>query len=85
VLPIDMIEVNYERLVGDLEGEARRMVEFVGLEWDDRCLAFHETERPVATASFDQVRQPVYTKSVARWKRYERHLGPLIDGLGLTS
>jgi tetratricopeptide (TPR) repeat protein len=83
VLEIEMIEVNYERLVGDLEREARRMIEFVGLEWDERCLAFHETQRPVATASFDQVRQPLYTSSIARWRQYERHLGPLIEGLAL--
>lgn len=83
VLPIDMIEVNYETVVGDLEGEARRMVEFVGLPWDERCLAFHESKRAVATASFDQVRQPLYTESIGRWKHYERHLGPLIEGLGL--
>ncbi|HEX9755835.1 MAG TPA: sulfotransferase [Gemmatimonadales bacterium] len=84
VAPVAMIEVNYETLVGDLEGETRRMLEFLGLEWDARCLAFHETERPVATASFDQVRQPLYTKSVGRWQRYKAHLGPLLEGLGLA-
>ncbi|NCS73326.1 MAG: tetratricopeptide repeat protein [Deltaproteobacteria bacterium] len=83
-LEIAMIEVNYERLVGDLAGETRRMVEFLGLDWDERCLRFYETERPVATASFDQVRQPLYTGSVGRWRNYERHLGPLLEGLGLA-
>ncbi len=83
VLEIEMIEVSYEAVVEDLEGEARRMVDFVGLEWDERCLRFHETERHVATASFDQVRQPLYTGSVGRWRRYERHLGPLLEGLGM--
>jgi len=82
VLPIEMIEVSYEAVVADLEGEAWRMVEFLGLEWDERCLRFHETERPVATASFDQVRRPIYKGSVGRWRHYERHLGLLLEGLG---
>jgi len=56
----------------------------LGLDWDERCLRFYETERPVATASFDQVRQPLYTGSVGRWRNYERHLGPLLEGLGLA-
>jgi len=83
VLDIGILEVNYETLVGDLEGGVRRMLDFLGLEWDERCLRFHESDRAVATASYDQVRQPLYTKSIARWKRYERHLGPLLEGLGL--
>jgi tetratricopeptide (TPR) repeat protein len=78
VLPAGaMLEVRYEDVVGDLEGQARRILEHCGLPWDPRCLAFHETERTVLTASVSQVRQPIYRSSLARWRRYERHLGPL--------
>ena len=82
VLDIPMLDVSYEELVENQEEVSRRMVDFCGLEWEDSCLRFHETERFVATASYDQVRRPLYRKSVARWKRYERHLGPLIEALG---
>ena len=75
------LEVSYEQVVGDLEGEARRLIAFCGLEWDDACLRFYETRRPVRTASVNQVRQPIYSASVARWRRFERHLGPLIAAL----
>jgi hypothetical protein len=76
-----MLEVNYEDVIGDLEGEARRIVSHCGLEWDDACLSFHQTERPVRSTF--QVRQPIYRNSVGRWRLYERHLGPLIGALGL--
>lgn len=79
--PGRMIEVDYEALVADLEGEARRLVGFVGLEWDDACLRFHETERAVTTASHSQVRQPVYRSSVGRWRRYGDAVLPLARGL----
>jgi tetratricopeptide (TPR) repeat protein len=83
VLPAgSMLEVRYEDLVEDLEGEARRMLDYCGLPWDDRCLYFHKTERPVKTASLVQVRRPLYRSSVGRWRRYERHLGPLMEALG---
>lgn len=82
VLGLPMLEVRYEDLVDDQEGISRRMIEFCGLEWDDRVLRFHETQRNVATPSFDQVRQPMYRKSLQRWKNYESHLGPLIAVLG---
>jgi tetratricopeptide (TPR) repeat protein len=81
-LPLRMLEVEYERLVGDLEGESRRLIDFLGLAWDPACLAFHETERPVMTASLWQVRQPLYASSVGRWRNYRRHLTPLLTGLG---
>ena len=61
-----MIDVRYEDVVSDLEGQARRIVAHCGLEWDDACLAFHGTERAVNTASVVQVRQPLYTSSVGR-------------------
>jgi hypothetical protein len=60
------------------------LIEFVGLKWDDRVLRFYETKRSVVTASYDQVRQKIYTKSAARWKNYEQHIGPLVDALDFT-
>lgn len=79
--PLHMIEVNYEKLVNDLEGESRRLIEFLGLDWEPACLDFHRTERTVATVSHWQVRQPLYTSSIGRWRNYERHLGPLFEAL----
>ena len=75
--PDSMLEIDYEALVGDLEGEARRMISHCGLAWDERCLAFHESSRTVRTASVGQVRQPIYSSSLQRWRRYEQHLAPL--------
>jgi tetratricopeptide (TPR) repeat protein len=75
-------EVQYEQLVANPEEETRKLVEFCGLEWDDACLSPHKTERNVKTASITQVRQPIYTSSVERWRRYETHLKPLLDALG---
>lgn len=74
-------EQSYEALVDSPEAESRALVEFCGLEWDERCLDFHRTRRPVHTASGWQVRQPLYRRSVGRWRNYERHLGPLLDAL----
>jgi tetratricopeptide (TPR) repeat protein len=83
VLPESWIlDVSYENLVSDLEGQARRLVAHCGLEWDDACLNFHAAGGNVRTASFAQVRQPIYDSSVARWRRYEQHLGPLLEALG---
>jgi len=85
VLPLRMLEVHYEALVGDLEGESRRMIDFLGLAWDDACLSFHATERSVQTASFWQVRQKVYASSVGRWQHYRPYVQPLLDGpIGLV-
>jgi tetratricopeptide (TPR) repeat protein len=81
VLPIQVLEVNYEDTVADLEGVARRLVAWCGLEWDPACLAFHETKGAVRTASLTQVRQPIYRKSVARWKHYEEPLARLFAAL----
>jgi tetratricopeptide (TPR) repeat protein len=81
VLPIQMYEIQYEELVDELEGKSREMIAYCGLDWDQRCLAFHENKRTVHTASELQVRRPVYKTSVARWKRYEKHLGPLFQAL----
>lgn len=82
VLDIPLLEITYEKLVMDTKGHAQEMVDFLGLDWDERCLDFHRSGRITATASFDQVRQPVYTKSTARWKNYQQHLGPLIAEFG---
>jgi tetratricopeptide (TPR) repeat protein len=83
VLPAgSFMEVQYEEIVADMPQQARRLLDFVGLPWDDACLAFHRTERVVRTASVTQVRQPIYTSSVERWRHYERHLTPLLQGLG---
>ena len=82
VLPTPVHEQSYESLVASLESESRRLVEFCGLDWDERCLDFHLTERSVHTASGWQVRQPLYRRSVERWRNYERHLGPLREALG---
>ena len=81
VLPRPVHEVCYERLVDDFETEARRLVAACGLDWEPACLRFHETARPVRTASVTQVRQPLYRKSLARWKAYEPYLGPLFARL----
>jgi hypothetical protein len=81
-LPIGMYEVQYEELVNNQERISRDMIAYCGLDWDERCLAPHENTRAVQTASEFQVRRPVYKTSVARWKRYEKHLGPLLEALG---
>jgi tetratricopeptide (TPR) repeat protein len=81
VLPVPMLEVDYEETVADLEGVARRLVAWCGLDWEPACLDFHQGNRPVRTASVTQVRQPIYKHSVARWKRYEAALGPLLNRL----
>jgi tetratricopeptide (TPR) repeat protein len=73
--------VQYEELVTDPETEVRRLIEFLGLPWSDDCLKFNETKRDVSTMSVGQVRQPMYTSSVARWRKYDRHLDALRAGL----
>ncbi len=81
--PGAMIEVQYEDLVADFNGEARRLIAHCGLEWQESCLAFHETRRPVRTASVAQVRRPLYADSVGRWRPYAAHLRPLLRELGI--
>ncbi len=79
VLPAGTIlEVPYAELVTDQETWTRRMLEFLGLDWDERCLEFNKTDRPVVTASYWQVRQKIYNTSVARWRNYEKFIGPLL-------
>ena len=83
VLPAGRIlDVRYEDTVADIETQARRILDYLELPWDPACLKFYETQRPVTTASVTQVRQPIYSSSVARWKRFEKHLGPLLEEIG---
>ena len=85
VLPAThFLEVDYEAVVDDLEAETRRMLAFLGLPWNDACLRFHETERPVRTASVNQVRQPLYRSSAGRWRAHAAQLGPLLKALGVA-
>ena len=85
VLPVPVFELRYEELTAEPETISRRLVDFCGLDWDERCLRFHETQRTVWTASQAQVRQPVYRRGVGRWKHYETHLQPLLAELGTNS
>jgi hypothetical protein len=82
VLPGRIFENQYETLVADQEGQSRKLIAHCKLEWDDACLNYTENERSVTTISRWQVRQPIYKTSMKRWKPYEKHLGPLIAGLG---
>ncbi len=86
VLPVGRIlEVRYEDVVADLERQARRLIAYCGLPWDDRCLSFHKSDRPVRTASATQVRQPIYTSAIGRWRAYEAHIAPLLNALGIAA
>lgn len=80
LFPGDILEVRYEDVLADPEREARRMLEYVGVAWEPQVLNFNELQRPVKTASVWQVRQPLYTTSMAKWARYEAYLAPLIRG-----
>lgn len=82
VLRIPLLDLRYEDLVGNPEEKTRLLLNFCELPWDERCLRHHESGRVANTFSYSQVRQPIYRKSVARWRRYKKHLGPLIAALG---
>ena len=77
-----MLEVRYEDNVADVEGQAKKIIEYLGLEWNENCLNFYNVDRPVLTASVTQVRKPIYTTSTNRWRKYEKYLGPLLEELG---
>ena len=80
VLPPDVImDLPYEALLEDQEGWSRKLIDFLGLDWDECCLDYQKTERRVATASKWQVRQKIYKTSVERWRNYEKFLGPLLE------
>ena len=81
-LPGRVLRVFYEQLIDDTEAEVRRLLDFCGLPFDERCLRFYENERAVRTASSEQVRQPIYRRGVDHWKHYEPWLGPLKEALG---
>jgi tetratricopeptide (TPR) repeat protein len=72
----------YDRMVDDVEGEVRRLLDFLGVEFDDACLDFHANERSVRTISAEQVRRPINRKGLDQWRPYEQWLGPLKEGLG---
>lgn len=82
VLPAGFLDIDYAELVTDTEAVSRRMIAHLGLDWSDRCLEFHRTERDIHTVSVWQARQPIYRSSLHRWRRYEKHLGPLRAALG---
>lgn len=79
VLPGFVLDLDYQTFVTDFEAGVRRLLEFCGLPWDDRCLRYWQTDRTVQTASAAQVRQPIYAGSLEKWRRYESHLGPLLE------
>jgi len=82
VMPGKVLDVHYEETVGDLEGQVRRILDHCGLPFEESCVRFHETERAVKTASSEQVRQPIYTGALGKWRRYEKHLGIWQEQLG---
>ncbi len=73
--------MQYEDLVMEQERVSKQMINYLGLEWDEKCLDFHSNERDVRTISNMQVREPMYKNSMNRWKHYEKHLQPLIEVL----
>jgi hypothetical protein len=77
-----MINAQYEDLVDNLEVVSRDVLRHCGLEWEDACLDFHDTQRIVRTASLMQVRKPLYRSSIGGWRRYAKHLRPLAEALG---
>jgi tetratricopeptide (TPR) repeat protein len=77
--PGTLLEVPYAELVAEQEKWSRKILDFIGLPWDERCLDFHQTERAVTTASVWQVRQKIYTSSVGRWRNYRKFIGPLLS------
>jgi hypothetical protein len=84
VIPSPILDVQYEELVAFPESVSRRLVDFCGLDWHEDCLRFYENRRPVQTLSFLQVRKPVYSTSIGRWRHYAKHLEPLQRALANT-
>jgi tetratricopeptide (TPR) repeat protein len=86
ILPAShFLEVDYEAVVDNVERDARRMLDFLALPWDEEVLRFHETKRPVRTASVNQVREPIYRTSAGRWPKHAAYLQPLLKALGVRS
>ena len=82
VLPGRILRVDYEKVIDDLEGEVRRLLDYCGLPFEAGCLAYHENRRAVRTASSEQVRQPIYRGALQQWRHFEPHLAPLRKALG---
>ena len=82
LFPGDIFTVRYEELVMEQEKISKQLIDYLGLEWDEKCLEFYNNERDVRTISNMQVRKPMYKNSMNRWKHYEKHLQPLIEVLG---
>ena len=82
VLPDKILRVNNEDVIEDLEGQVRRMLEFLELPFEEGCISFYETDRSVRTASSEQVRRPINKEGMERWKPYSKHLKTLVDHLG---
>ena len=80
-LTIPMYNLKYEELVANQKSVTKELIEFCGLDWEESCLYFHKLERTVNTPSYDQVRQPLYNKSIGKWRHYEKYLQPLMEGL----
>ena len=81
VIDIPMMEIQYEDLITQQEETSRRLIDFIGVEWDEKCLDFHKADRFVPTSSYDQVTEKIYTRSMARWKNYEQYIQPLLEKL----
>ena len=78
VSKIPIYNISYEDIVNNQEETSRKLIDYCGFDWDDKCLEFYKSNRDVVTISYDQVRQPIYNSSVERWKHYEKHIQPLI-------
>ena len=81
-LKLEFLDLDYEMLVKDPTERVREILEYCQLPWHDGCLEFHKSKRVIDTASYQQVRQPIYTKSVARWEKYREHISPLLQAFG---
>ncbi len=81
LFPGEIFNVQYENLVMDQERVSKQLIDYIGLDWDEKCMEFHSNQRNVMSPSNLQVRQPMYKSSMNRWKRYEKHLQPLINVL----
>ena len=82
VLPNKILRVNNEDIIEDLEGQVKRMLEFLEVPFEEECISFYETDRSVRTASSEQVRRPINKEGMERWKPYSKHLKPLLTSLG---
>ena len=80
--PTEIFSLKYEELVRNQEKVSREIVDYTGLEWDDKCLSYYESDRVISTPSYTQANQPIYTGAINRWKNYRPYLQPLIDVLG---